>query len=405
MILLHDRTGHRLGEITTAYAVRRNYLRRASGRVPEAEVRFSTSDASIAHSDARRGNVIVIQSEDYPHPWVGFISKRSGTRDEIILECVGWEQVLKHRVLPDRMFVNAGAGVAFLAILDTVNSTNPTGIARGLIQNHGPAIAGRYHSWEALKALDDVAERTGYEWQLQYSVSRAEVLIEARFGQSLGEDHTNDTVLVVDGEHCDYEQWQEDAEARLFRAVVIGARSTTATTLAGRKHASRILSSGFGYTPFIMNAAPQPASEDVVAGIYGDLTFSSSGSGSGDLSSSGVGDGVQLGAVFGFEKFIGGQSPARRNEAVIISDTLLSSDSVEGAADAELRQGRYSERTATLRVYDQSLWPNLAVGNAVQLVAGAPMFETGINRPVRIQGVEALEEDGYLRVFVEVMRR
>ena len=352
-VFLHDKTGHRLGEIVTAYAVRRNYLRRSSGRVPEAEVRFSTSDASIANSDARRGNIIVIQSGDYPHPWVGFISKRIGTRDEIVLECVGWEQVLKHRVLPDRMFINAGAGVAFLAILDTVNSTNPTGIARGLIQNHGPAIAARYHSWEALKALDDVAERTGYEWQLQYSVSRAEVLIEARFGQSLGDDHTDDTVLVVDGEHCDYEQWQEDAEARLFRAVVIGARSTTATTLAGRRHASRILASGSGYVPFILNAAPQPSSEDELAGIYGDLTFSSSGSGSGALSSSSVdSDGVQLGAVFGFEKFIGGQSPARRHEAVIISDTLLSSDAVEGAADAELRQGRDSERTATLRVYD-----------------------------------------------------
>lgn len=407
MILLHDRTGHRLGEITTAYAVRRNYLRRASGRIPEAEVRFSTSDTSIVHSDARRGNVIVIQSEDYPHPWVGYIAKRSGTRDEIILECVGWEQVLRHRVLPDRMFINAGAGVAFLAILDTVNATNPTGIARGLIQNHGPLLSGRYHSWDALKALDDIAERTGYEWKLEYTVSRAEVLIEARFGESLGEDHTDSTILVADGEHCDYEQWQEDSEARLYRAVVIGAMASPTTPLSSRAHAQRIRPSGSGFVPFLAAASPPPGEDEAdLSGLYGDLTFASSGSGSGTLSASSLSSsGVQLGATFKFEPFIGGQSPARRHEAVRISDTLLSEDSVSTAVDAELRQGRYSERTATLRVYDRSLWPNLAVGNAVRLVAAAPMFELGIDQPVRIQGVEALEEDGYLRIAVEVMQR
>lgn len=406
MIAIHDALGRRIGEIATAYAVFRNYLMRAEGRIPEATVRFATDDSSIAATNALLGNAIVITSEDYPEPWVGYITRRSGTATEITLTCTGWESVLARRYLPDIMTINDAAGTAFRIIIDTANATQDTGIERGLIENHGPNIQGSYGSWPVLDALDDVTHRVGYEWQLVHSISQHEVLIEARFGPRIGSDNWHKTTLEVD-HNCTYELWSEDAHARIFKAVVIGKRVDSTTLLGERRHAIRLVEGASGYIPQITYVAPIPPEDSTgtVRGTFGNASFSSSGPGSANFLGTSGGANYTIGEIYEAEPFVGRQSPARRGEQIIISDSLNAQESIDAAAESEIRKGRYSERTAVLRVHDKSVWPQCTIGSTVRLIAPALMFETGIDRPVRILGVEAREEEGYLRLLVEVVRR
>jgi hypothetical protein len=87
-VYLHDGFGRRIGEITTARAIDRAFV-----LMEPASARFfvAVDEPLLQELDPEQGRIVVIESEQYPYPWVGKLTIPSGNHEsgEITVQPVG----------------------------------------------------------------------------------------------------------------------------------------------------------------------------------------------------------------------------------------------------------------------------------------------------------------------------
>lgn len=168
---IHSREGrrYRVAELVTAHDDSRSYELMAPGI---ASVSVARNDLQVDIDRLRLDNLLVCEADDSP-PWVGAISQlREGLDGMIAITAEGLPVLLDGVTMPvGETYSQVGSGAVVQAVLRNSNRQQHTGLFVGKI-GAGPAVTDfALGGQTGLSALDDVAERTDWEWSVRYRVS------------------------------------------------------------------------------------------------------------------------------------------------------------------------------------------------------------------------------------------
>ena len=379
-VYLHDGNGRRLGQLTTAESINRSY---SLDKLDRAIVRIALSDPLVEVCDPLSGRILVIESAHYPLPWAGKVIEWSGDHERVELVCRSYDGILRQRFLPSGYRTNSTAGEEMRRIVETVNVRNPTGITIGDIENHILVTGVALPDWEAWRALDAIASLAGMEWWLDHETSPSGIVSRFRVARARGFDRFREVTLTTGpGGNAEWPRWRGDAEAAAFLATVIAGQEDLTQSFTERSRSVQIVEEGGGFVPGFAGTE----AETIIT------TFHRA-------------DGT-IGTVWRYipatpatpDHF----TPITRREQVSIEEQLRTRDITVQAARMQLAQRRYSEQVIDLNVIAASAWPDVQPGNVVRLIAHGA-FVRGWDGPVRILGVQPMEELGVLRATVELL--
>jgi hypothetical protein len=357
-VYLHDATLKRIAQLGTASSVNRSFELGGPGN---ADVSVSPNEPFILDCNPQLGRVLVIESDSYPFPWVGkvTIARRDRTAGAVVIQAKGFDGILDQRLLGERIAVASTCDKAFRQVLGEVNGTDSTGIEPGAIAG-GPYIEAVFSRQSGTAALNEIAQRAGMEWWLEYAVSNSGIGIRANLASWRGFDRFNQVTLADPGT-CTYDSWIVDGEAFTFSLTTLGGASSPVASVTERATGSATLS---------------------LTSLRGPLGYSVDG--------------------------IPGQSPAlTRADRLIVSDTLRDNGLARDAAEVALaRQDGINGVPRQIAVSvptNAAVWAKLDVGSVVHLSAPDAFF-AGFNGPARIRGVQPMEEDGKADVVLQLLR-
>lgn len=188
---IHAPTGERMATLSTAHDISRSYKRMEQG---EAQVSISSRDPQANLDTLRLGNLLVIESPDYP-PWVGPITqpKESSESGMIDIGALGLASLLDGHITPqsEAYTTSTGSGAIVASIVRGANRQGPTGIGLPAILPTGPAVSDLSIGGQScLEALNELADRSFYEWWIDVSVTPYAITATLRWGLAQGEDYS-----------------------------------------------------------------------------------------------------------------------------------------------------------------------------------------------------------------------
>lgn len=378
-----DGSLRRIGVLNTATQVNRSY---GIDNRDTASVQIALDDVHIGDTNPLDGRVLLIESNHYPVPWVGKVTKRRGTHETVMLEARAFDGIFDHRVLPTAYETTRTAGEEFRRLVQTVNEINATGIEVGRVENHVRIAGLAFPDWTARRALDALAEQSGMEWWVEYDVSAGGVITATfRVERERGFDRyrAGDRVtLVADSNgNAEWSQWSEDAEAAAFSLTVVAGQTSVTESFTQRSRAVVVTEQGGGFVPTIGPTVSGPTQ-----------TVNPDGSGSATQASSY--------ATFGAAP----TSPVTRSQRVVVQEELKNQDVTVQSAQALISRRRFSEKVITCTAVDTDTWASLRVGDFIRLLA-PEAFIDGFDGPARVLGVQPLEEVGLMRLVLELRQK
>lgn len=370
---LHDSLGVRLGTLTRVTSVNRSWAilqpGQASCRVSlvDDEGRF---DPLVRELHPYRGRAVAIESEHYPFPWVGAITNVQEDPAERTAQvtAVSLDAVLRERYLPVGAAYDNDAGQVFRLILQDSNLANDSGISVGGTPAQGRAYAASFPDRSVYGALNALCQHTGHEWGMEYDVRPERIIAAAIFVPELGFDRF-ESVTLTDGGNCERVQSGIDGRGKVFALHMVAGQTSVLEAYTERARALRQISSG----------------QEPRGGAYIGAAAS----------------------VHGYEverSEIGG-SPLTRAEALRVAESLRSEGALVAASELLLGRPRAAERVLRLRVFedDPSTWARLDIGSVVHFVSAEAFLGEGYDGPVRIVGVQPMEESGDLELVCQVL--
>jgi hypothetical protein len=356
-VFLHDGAGRRIGQVVTARSIDRSYL-----LMEPASARFlmADDDPLVEQIDPRQGRFVVIESEQFPYPWVGKITSPDWDRNqrEITVICRSADAILTQRHVGSTY--SGSAGTVFKRMVEDAGAVNATGIAPAASVSSGPRYEAVVQDRSAFQALNGLAAATGHEWWVEYAVSETEIAAYAHFRPARGFDRCRGAYLN-DGGNAEWTNCKIDGEAATFALTVVGGASSVTQAYAERPRAREVATG--------------------VASVHGH----------------------------GIRRQTSNSSPLTRIERVQLSESLKASDLVQEAARALLSRPPIPEQQIVWRVLARNKrdrtpvdWSVFDLGSIVR--AKAPTaFATGFDGDVRITAVQPHEEAGVLNLVVEIV--
>lgn len=369
---VHDSLGVRLGTLTRVASVNRSWAVMQPG---QASLRVAmlqddgALDPLVRELDPRLGRAIVVESDHYPHVWVGSLTNVNEEPGEraVHVQAVSLDAVLRDRPLPVGASYDNDAGQVFRLLLQDANLANDSGIGIAGTPAQGRSYAGAFPDRSTYAALTTLCLQTGHEWGMVYDVLPERIRADAYFVPEIGFDRYGE-VTLTDGGNCERVNSGIDLRGQLYALSLVAGQSSPLTAYTERSRVTRQRSAG-----------QQPRGGAVIGAAA---------------------------TVHGYEvehSELGG-SPLTRAEAVEIAENLRSEGAVIQASELLLGRPRSAERVLRLRVFeDDGLWPLLDIGSVVRFVSAEAFLGAGYDGPVRIVGVQPMEEAGDMELVCQIV--
>jgi hypothetical protein len=326
---------------------------------------------ALALCDPREGRFLVIESSLYPLTWAGPIASLEGAPEpgKVQIEARSYEGVLQDRYLPSDFAVDGSSGAVFEALWRAVELENPIGMSLSPNLAAGQPFDGtNYGDRSLFDAWNLVAQQTGHEWWLEHEVVQGQLQTQAQFRPARGQDRTAEVQLVVGPwGNVRVNRWRISVEGATHRVRAIAGASSATQAFSER---SRVERRGG-------KSAPVSTAALVTA----------------QMSRHG----------FDFGKWPTGDSVLSRGERLAILENVRGEGSLAIAAEAVLSKGRTAQRAVDIELQGAGeLWRYCTPGDVIRLTLSPPYFVDGIDAPVAILDTEVVEENGTMRLNVEV---
>lgn len=212
----------RVLELTKAFNIDRSFERMGAGH---AVFTVPRNDPQLIGQLLERGNTVVIMGDDVP-PWVGTLltaegSLQSGT---IQVNAQGMAAVLDGRVVAQNREVTAivGSHLLIRQMMVEANARNDTGVRLPPILYPGPELEElQSGSQSLLQALNEIHDRTDYEWWIVDEADARHTYSTLYWGQFQGED-LGDTVHLWQGVHFSEVKYKIDLSKIMAALQVLG---------------------------------------------------------------------------------------------------------------------------------------------------------------------------------------
>lgn len=213
----------RIASLVTASGVDRSYIRMEAGA---AAFHISQRDPQANLDTLRMGNRILIESPTMPN-WAGVISspQESLSGGLIDMQALGLASMLDNRQTPqgEAYSSSIGSGAVYASIIRNANRYEHTGISLPSVLPMGPAVVDLATGGQScLSALNELHDRTNYEWWLDVDAAPWGINATARWGFAQGEDYSG-SVHLYEGRHF----------TELGYGLDFGAVKTDVSTLGG----------------------------------------------------------------------------------------------------------------------------------------------------------------------------
>lgn len=364
-VFLHDGMLRRIGELR-AFDVSRSYL---LGRAGVATFAVPVADPLIGRIDPDRGVTVVIESESFATPWVGYVSMLSGSAFSSALRvtCTEYSELLNQRYLPNHFETSGAMADEFRRVIDTVNGRNETLIRIGSVEDRAIHVSGlRLSDMSAWNALDLLAGVGLMEWYIDYSVDGGVVSATANLVAARGADRrgavmwnlgpTGDAVLT---------SWTRSSGALPAVGHVIGGDATGVETFDEHPRATSVSTSGAG-RGLLIGRQSRRAPE----------------------------------SIHGYQRFTPkASSPATRLESLVHQVEAQTSESVVTIAEAVTSRPTFAERTGVLRILDPAHLGGVELGDVIAVDAGTV---PGLGRPTAGRAMAVTLDSARAGATVEV---
>lgn len=374
-LYIHDgETLRRLAELTEVSSINRAFALRERVRQAEFDIAWSHPDGAL--TDDERGNVLVIDSPEYPSPWVGrIVARRANHAGRFwTVYAESYEAILGERVLDTDFSTSRGrAATVARQILARVNGINATGIEMGPGEDTPvPPLA--LANILGIDALERLAENAGIEWWLSYDYDAGAMRVLLNVGRERGASFFDRVVLRQPG-NFEIADSQSSNRNRVYATTVVGGQASPTTTFAARERSVAVRDQQFART-------------DSVAGVH-------------------VVEGDRLtrhGYVIGGESSY--RAPTQRRERLLVLEELKAAGVTREVAEARMTRQR-PPRSLVGRAYPDvegalaTTWKYLEPGVVIHLVSD-DAFGVGYDGPAVVVGVQPMEHERFVELVLEV---
>jgi hypothetical protein len=370
-VYVHDGMLRRVGELR-AFDVSRSHL---LGRISAATFSVLTTDTLFRSLDPDGGATIVIESETYEVPWVGYVASLAaslaGSRVTVSVREYGG--LLMLRRLPDGYLTSGAMTDEFRRVLDTVNTRNETLLRLGTLDERPISVGGlRLSDQTAASAFDLIAGLGVMEWFVSFELARGEVRPLVNLVAERGDDRTSDIAWDT-GPAGDavLESWTKRGGALPAIAVVVGGDSTGTESFDARPRARSISAMGPG-VGLLTSATSRPSPT----------------------------------RVHGYERFTPKASaPATRVEQAIVQSETINQQATHTAAEALVSRPTFAERTVSLTLLPGADWSSVRVGDLVLLKLPIQLNQGRSTTPARVTALMPREASRTAAVECELLGR
>lgn len=369
-VYIHDgATLYRVAQLTAVTDINRAYSLRDRNR--SAQFTVALDDAALSYTNPRYGHVIVIESTEYPLPWVGRIIERQGNRADrtVTVAADQYDAILNERILPTEFTTTTSSDDAFRQIIARINGANPTGIGIGSVEERFiPELS--LPNVKGSDALDKLAEVGGLEWWLNYSLDMGRLLIYANLRGERGADYFDPVTLVGPDGNFEVTQWRE-RNNDVYAQMVIGGETSVLEAFTERERSIAI------------------RSQDTFRADDATLSLV-----------------VEANRVLRFGHALAGETsfraPTTRRERITVREELKAAGVTGTVAEALIDRRFYPSQVIQGRAYpDAAIWQYLTPGNVVHLKSG-DAFVDGYDGGAVIIGVQPMEHDRFVELVLEI---
>lgn len=367
-VYLHDGGGVRIGQFATAYNIDRSFtiMEPASARF-----QIARDDQQMVKVNPLLGMFVVIESTQYPFPWVGKMTVPSWTRDgTCTVLCRSMDALLTQRFITGTY--SGSPGEVFKRMVADAASVNPTGIAVGVntVVASGSTYTATLNKTNVYSALTSLAKATGNEWWLEYTANEVSITATAHLKPARGFDRCREAEIVDGGGGNG--MWTDckiNGEATVFAMHGVGGAST--------------VSQAFDERPLVRRQ-------------------SSSNLGAGSIAPRGTLHGHNI------LRTSPGSNPLTAVERIYIAEELKEEGLLTNAIDTVLGRPEQPEKAMRWRVLAVKQdgtavdWSKFDVGSIVRAVAPTA-FTAGYDGDVRLVSCQPNEEEGYMGLNVELV--
>lgn len=370
-VYVHDgATLERIAQLTHVKDINRSFALRE--HVRQAQITLLRSDPAYLDTSTRYGNVLVIESTEYPLPWVGRITDRQRAEDgkAVTVLADSYDAILAERHLPfDFETRTAGTTEAFRRILATINGQNATGIGLGYVEADDVSPLSLPDVFGA-DALDQLAKVANMEWWLTHSIIRGTLRVYANMIRERGADYSSSVTLSGPGGNFELVDWRESNRAAVYRQTVIGGQSELLEAWSERERGSAVRD----------GSSPRTDIAEIVAEGARVLRF---------------------GHIIASDTSFAAPTTRREKRDVI---EALKAEGGPTLASKALLDRRDSPGGVILgRVYpdDIETWHALEPGNVIWLEHPEP-FDEGYSGVAAVTSAQPMESDRFVEVTLEV---
>lgn len=342
----------------------------------KAEFDIAIDDELAYLTAGNLANVIWIESNEYPLPWVGRIVGRHGETSSGLLtvHAESYDAILAERLLPALFTTSSGASVALAAIMGQVERTNPTKIGVGHTDRlSAPPM--QLSDALAIAAIEKLVENAGAEWWLSYVYARGGIDVAINLAKERGADFSPMVTLAQPG-NFEVLSWDEDNRAIAYAQTVVGGATNVLEAYSERERATATRDTQF-------NRRDSAASQVAVEGQR----------------------------VFRFGHVIAGETsfraPTQRRERLAVREELREAGLTPAAAEALLSRQDRTYRTLSGRVLPDvegeqaTSWKYLEPGNVVW-VSSSKAFGSGYEGVATVVGVQPMEHERFMDIELEL---
>lgn len=207
--------------------------------------KVSRATATSAHL-FRRGMMVSIERDDGLFPWAGFITHRklSLADPTATIICSDYRSAIYARARTAKGWgeMTGSAGSILERVWHEANGRQEPPLVTHLPNLHGPPVKITPRAETMLQFINDLAFASDWEWGLRYTVSRQELRTDLVWQKRLGKDYS--TELVIEADMCEEATIDEDSEAKVVSALLVGGSGTFADRPAVQVNAAGRIDEG-----------------------------------------------------------------------------------------------------------------------------------------------------------------
>lgn len=373
LVHIHDAvTLRRLATLTEIGDLNRSYGLRDHGRT--ASWTMGVTADGVEHIDPDDAHLVVIESVEYPLPWVGWVveAEWDDEQQQVTVTADAYDAILGARDLPAAFATSTSVLRAVQEVMADVNARNETHIAIGRCDPvSAPALS--LSNATALDALDQIARSAGLEWWLSYEVSAASVVPKVNMSKWRGADLAASVALTPPT--LQVPRSRKDGRAKTYAQTVVAGQTSVLEGFTERERAVAVRDTQ------ALVGRDQAAAQRIV-------------------------DAQQV-LAFGHVINGGGsfRAPTQRRERLVLIEALKEGGA--GDVSEELLAKARAGRVMQCRVLPDregqpaDIWRFLEPGN-VLAVSAPRAFGTGYSGVMRVFSVQPMEHERFVDLVVEV---